>query len=195
MNKLFKLIYVNLLSLFDINKIIIAREDGVKSNLEKRTILVALINVVYAYFLYVILNKLVVTDKVVLLVIGFFVSTLLCFLSDISTVEQLIFRSDDTEFLFSYPITRTQILFSKLFTVYLKNLVGTALFMIVSLLSYYNSGGVVTDTLFVMVLLVSLTIPILPIIIATIISYVDDYYKTKTHNSIVYKIIKTVIYF
>ena len=78
MNKLFKLIYVNLLSLFDINKIIIAREDGVKSNLEKRTILVALINVVYAYFLYVILNKLVVTDKVVLLVIGFFVSTLSC---------------------------------------------------------------------------------------------------------------------
>ena len=38
MNKLFKLIYVNLLSLFDINKIIIAREDGVKSNLEKRAI-------------------------------------------------------------------------------------------------------------------------------------------------------------
>ena len=39
MNKLFKLIYVNLLSLFDINKIIIAREDGVKSSLEKRVIL------------------------------------------------------------------------------------------------------------------------------------------------------------
>ena len=57
MNKFFKLVYVNLLDLFDINKIIIAREDGVKSNLEKRTILVALINVVYAYFLYVILNQ------------------------------------------------------------------------------------------------------------------------------------------
>ena len=69
MNKLFKLIYVNLLSLFDINKIIIAREDGVKSNLEKRTILVALINVVYAYFLYVILNKLNISDKSILLVI------------------------------------------------------------------------------------------------------------------------------
>ena len=68
MNKLFKLIYVNLLGLFDINKIIIAREDGVKSNLEKRVIIVALINVVYAYFLYVILNKLVVTDKSILLV-------------------------------------------------------------------------------------------------------------------------------
>ncbi|MBE6146556.1 MAG: hypothetical protein E7171_08080 [Firmicutes bacterium] len=193
MNKLFKLIYVNLLSLFDINKIIIAREDGVKSSLEKRVILVALINVVYAYFLYVILNKLVVTDKSLLLVIGFFVSTILCFSSDLSVVEQLIFKSDDTEFLFSYPVSRNQILFSKLFTVYLKNLVTTALFMIVSFLAYYNSGGIVTDTLFVMVLLVSLTIPILPIIISTIISYIDDYYKTKTHSSIVYKIIKTII--
>lgn len=193
MNKLFKLIYVNLLSLFDINKIIIAREDGVKSNLEKRTILVALINVVYAYFLYVILNKLNISDKSILLVIGFFVSTLLCFSSDISVVEYLIFRSDDTEFLFSYPVSRNQILFSKLFTVYLKNLITTSLFMIVSFLAYYNGGGVVTDTFFVMVLVVSLTIPILPIIISTIISYVDDYYKTKTHNSALYKIIKTIM--
>ena len=76
MNKFFKLVYVNLLDLFDINKIIIAREDGVKSSLEKRVILVALINGVYAYFFYVLLNKIVVTDKTLLLVIGFFISTL-----------------------------------------------------------------------------------------------------------------------
>ena len=193
MNKLFKLIYVNLLSLFDINKIIVAREDGVKSSLEKRVILVALINVVYAYFFYVLLNKIVVTDKTMLLVIGFFISTLLCFASDISVVERLIFKSEDTEFLFSYPVTRNQILFSKLFTVYLKNMLATALFMIVSFFAYYNGGGIVTDTLFIMVLLVSLTIPILPIIISTIISYIDDYYKTKTHSSIAYKIIKSII--
>ena len=74
MNKIFKLIYVNILNLFDINKIIIAREDGVKSNLEKRTILVALIYVVFAYFLYIMLNKLVLEDNVYLLVIGFIVS-------------------------------------------------------------------------------------------------------------------------
>ena len=55
MNKFFKLVYVNLLDLFDINKIIIAREDGVKSNLEKRTILVALLHVLLVYFLYFIL--------------------------------------------------------------------------------------------------------------------------------------------
>lgn len=151
MNKLFKLIYVNLLNLFDINKIIIAREDGVKSNLEKRTILVGLINVIYAYFLYLILDKLSLKDTSLLLVIGYFVSTLVCFGSNLSTVESLIFKSDDTDFLFSYPVSRNQILFSKLFTVYLKNLLSTALFMIVSFLAYYDSGAQVTETLFVMV--------------------------------------------
>ena len=37
MSKLFRLIYVNLLSLFDINKIIIARKERVKTSLETRT--------------------------------------------------------------------------------------------------------------------------------------------------------------
>lgn len=193
MNKLFKLIYVNLLGLFDINKIIIAREDGVKSNLEKRTILLGLINVVYAYFLYIILDKLTLKDNTILLVIGFLISTVFCFVSNLSVVEPLIFKMDDTDFLFSYPVSRNQILFSKLFTIYLKNLITVALFMIVSFLAYYNSGVMVTETIFIMVLLVSLLIPVIPIILATIISYVDDYYKTKTHNSIIYKLIKYIV--
>ena len=193
MNKLFKLIYVNLLGLFDINKIIIAREDGVKSNLEKRTILVVLMNLVYTYFFYVILSKITLEDKTLILVMGFFISTILCFSSDLSTVESLIFKSDDIDFLFSYPVTKNQILFSKLFTIYLKNLLTVALFMIVCILSYYNSGGVINETLFIMILVVSLTIPIIPIVLATIISYVDDYYKTKTHNSILYKVIRIII--
>ena len=195
MNKLFKLIYVNLLSLFDINKIIIAREDGVKSNLEKRTILLGLINVVYAYFLFIILDKLTLKDNTLLLVVGYFISTVFCFVSNLSVVEPLIFKSDDTDFLFSYPVSRNQILFSKLFTVYLKNLVITSLFMIVSFVAYYNSGVKVTETLFIMVLLVSLLIPIIPIILATIIAYIDDYYKTKTHSSMFYKIVKYIILF
>ena len=67
--------------------------------------------------------------------------------------------------------------------------------MIVSFVAYYNSGVKVTETLFIMVLLVSLLIPIIPIILATIIAYIDDYYKTKTHNSMFYKIVKYIILF
>ena len=49
MNKLFKLIIVNILGLFDVNKIIIARQDGIKSNLEKKLILTGIIAIVYTY--------------------------------------------------------------------------------------------------------------------------------------------------
>lgn len=193
MNKIFKLIYVNILNLFDINKIIIAREDGVKSNLEKRTILVALMYVVFAYFLYVILNKMTFEDNVYLLVIGFIVSTIYCLFSNISVVEPMIFKSDDIDFLLSYPVSRNQVLFSKLFTIYLKNMLVTGLLMIITLVSYYLKVKEITDTLVIMVVLVSLTIPLIPIVLSTIIAYVNDYFKTKTHNGIVYRVVKTIL--
>ena len=193
MNKLFKLIYVNLLSLFDINKIIIAREDGVKSNLEKRTVIVFLINVVYAYFLYLILKVLNFNNNELLLVIGFLISTLYCFASDIFVVEPMIFKSEDTDILFSYPVTRNQILISKLFTVYLKNILSTILFMFVSLYVYYIKVSNITDTIIIMYLLVMLTVPLIPIMLSTIIAYIKDYFKTKTHNSILYRVISLII--
>ena len=193
MNKIFKLIYVNILNLFDINKIIIAREDGVKSNLEKRTMLVALIYVVFAYFLYIMLNKLVLEDNVYLLVIGFIVSTIYCLFSNITVVEPMIFKSDDIDFLLSYPVSRNQILFSKLFTIYLKNMLVTGLLMIITLVSYYLKVKEITDTLVIMVILVSLTIPLIPMVLSTIIAYINDYFKTKTHNGVIYRVIRTII--
>lgn len=193
MNKIFKLIYVNILDLFDINKIIIAREDGVKSNLEKRTILLALIHVMFAYFLYVILSKITFENNIYLLLIGFIVSTIYCFFSDISVVEPMIFKSDDIDFLFSYPVSRNQILFSKLFTVYLKNILMTALLMGMSLVCYYLKVVNITDTLVIMVILVTLTIPLIPIVLSTLIAYVNDYFKTKTNDGILYKIVRSLV--
>ena len=193
MNKLFKLIYVNLLNLFDINKIIIAREDGVKSNLEKRTIIVALLHVVFVYFLYVILNKISFSKDLYLLIVGYLIGTIYCFFSDLSVVEPMMFKSDDIDFLLSYPVSKRCILYSKLFTVYLKNLFMTVLIMGVSLVCYYMKVKEITDTLVIMYILVSFSVPLIPIIISTIVAYVNDYYKTRTHNSVLYRLIRTII--
>ena len=195
MNKFFKLVYVNLLDLFDINKIIIAREDGVKSNLEKRTILVALLHVLLVYFLYFILSKMKFTDNNYLLIIGYLVSTLYCIFANMPVVEPMIFKSDDIDFLLSYPVSRNQILFSKLFTVYLKNMLMVILIMGVSFVSYYLKVKTVTETLVIMYLLVGVTVPLIPIVLATLVAYVSDYFKTKTHNSMSYKIIKYLVSF
>ena len=47
MNRFFKLLYVNLLALFDINKIKIARENRVKSNLERKTVIMGIVALFY----------------------------------------------------------------------------------------------------------------------------------------------------
>ena len=57
MNKLLKLIYVNFLGLFDVNKIKTARKEGVKSNLENRSIIIMIAFLLGGYLLYFLLNK------------------------------------------------------------------------------------------------------------------------------------------
>ena len=52
MNRLIKVIYVNMLNLFDINKIMVAKQDGVKSNLENKAIITGLIALLYGYLMY-----------------------------------------------------------------------------------------------------------------------------------------------
>ncbi len=194
MNKLFKLIYVNLLELFDINKIMIAREDGIKSNLEKRLVLSALIGLFYGYVIYLFLTMLKINDKFLLLSVGFIVSTFVCFISDMQNIESALFKGDDNDVLFSFPISRYQILFSKLFTVYLRNLLIVLIIMLATFLAFYKQYKSVTDTMVLMYILSSFIIPLVPMVIATIISYYKDYFKVKYNNSNLYKIIKNGLF-
>lgn len=193
MNKLFKLIYVNLLSLFDINKIIIARSEGVKSNLEKRTIIMGIIAIVYAVIIFKLFSIMNLEDKYLILSVGYFISTIFCFMMNLFTIEPLILKSEDNDILFSYPLSRHQILFSKLFNVYLKNMFIVVIIMISSFISFYNQVGVVSDTQAIMGILSTLVIPFIPMVLATLISYVNDYFKLKSNNNYKYKLCKWVI--
>ena len=66
MNKLLKLLYVNILGLFDFNKIAVARKEGVKSNLEKRGIVTGIATLICGYIIYSFLSKLYFQIKVFL---------------------------------------------------------------------------------------------------------------------------------
>ncbi len=193
MNKLFKLIMVNLLGLFDINKIKVARMDGVKSNLEKKTVMTGLIAIIYGYLIYHLFLFLNLDDKMLILNLGFIVSTILCLGMDLWIIEPIIFKNKDNEMLFSLPVTRQQILFSKLFVIYLRNLVFTGIIMLASIFSYGHFIKNISDTFIMMYILSTLIIPFIPIVISTIISYVNDYFKLKSGNNIIYKIIKLLI--
>lgn len=190
MNKLIKLIIVNLLGLFDINKIRIAREDGVKSNFEKKAIITGIIAVVYGFLIYQLFILLNISDKTLILDLGFIVSTIICLCMNMTMVEPLIFKNQDNDMLFSYPVTRHQILFSKLFVVYLRNLVFTSIVMIASVLSYNYFVKDISETFLMMYILGTLVIPFIPIVIATILSYINDYYKLKSGNNLNFKLFK-----
>lgn len=195
MNKLFKLIMVNLLGLFDVNKIIIARGDGVKSNLEKKFVLTGIIAIVYAYLIYRLFTFINVEDSYVLLALGFVISILLCFFMDLFIIDPIIFKNPDNEMLFSMPVTRQQILFSKLFIIYLRNLVYVAIIMIASFVSFNKLVNNVDDSFGLMLIVSSLFIPLLPIILASVIAYFNDYMKIKSNNNFQYKIGKIVLIF
>lgn len=193
MNKLFSLIYVHFLNLFDINKIMIARNDGVKSNLEKKSVLTGLMALFFGYVLYKVFGILPVTEPILILNFAFFLSSALCFISNVMVVEPILFKNEDNEILLALPVTRYQILFSKLFVIYLRNLIYTAIIMIAMLFSYVTYVSSVSDVFMLMYILSILAIPLLPIVFATILAYFYDYFKLKIENSFLFQCIKYMV--
>lgn len=193
MNKLIKLIYINLLGLFDINKIIVARSEGVKSNLEKKMVITVLIGLFYGYVIYSLFSYIKINNSYIIFNIGFFISSLICMISNIINIEPILFKNNDNDVLFSMPVTRYQILLSKLFVIYIRNLFYVIVIMGAILLSYLSYGFNVSELFVLMYICSLLIIPFIPIVISTIIAYLNDLFKLKTNDSLLFKIIKIMI--
>lgn len=194
MSKLFRLIYVNLLSLFDINKIIIARKDRVKTSLETRTTIFGILSIGYGYLLYSLLTKMNIDNQLYYLCFGYVGSFLFCLLTDMFIVEAILFSNKDNDMLFSLPVTKNQIVFSKLFTIYLRNIFFVVIIMLATLLAY-TRGNKVTDTFVLMHVLITLFIPFIPIVICSLLAYVNDYYKVKVKGKVFYPVKMAIIAF
>ena len=189
MNKFFRLVYINLLSLFDINKIAIAKKDGVKSNLENKNIITGFLLVAYIFIVYSIFSLFKLNNCFLLFNLAYLAGSLFCLVMNVFVIEPLIFKNEDNDILFSLPLTRQQILFSKLFNVYLKNIFVVAVLMISAGIVFYNSGTSITDTQVLMIIISSILIPVIPMIIATVIAYINDYFKIKMNNNYLYKML------
>ena len=71
MMKIIKLIYLNILGLFDINKIVVARSRGVVSSSEKKVVITTIISLLYGYIIYVIFSKIKFSNVFDILNVGF----------------------------------------------------------------------------------------------------------------------------
>ena len=192
MIKLIKLIYINLLSLLDYNKIIIANNNNVKSGYEYKPILITILSLVYGYISYALLTQLgtIVEDKTIILNIIFIFTTILSIVISIYCCNSTLY-SIDNEYLFSLPIKRNYIILAKLFNIYIKNILFVIIFLISGLLAY-NNYIKVDETLSLIYLIIAIFIPFIPIIIASIISYISNYIKA-TDNKTISLIIKLIL--
>lgn len=175
MNKLFKLIYVNILKLFGFNEIVTLEKKNIRSNSEIKMIILVIMALISGYLLYQL--YFIFNIKNVLL-IGFVLSVVMSFLLNFSNINSILFYDNDTEYLFSLPISTKQIVLSKLFNIYLKNIIYVIVIMLTSFL-YYNNLNQVSGTLGIMLIICTLMIPLVPISLITLFLYFYNYMKIK----------------
>ncbi len=175
MTKIIHLIYIHLLSLFGINRVVKNVHEGESARFEFKTILFIIISLLYCFLFYILLQTFF-TDGFLILPIAFLFSSIFCLLYDFNQVKAILFQAEDTLFLFSLPIDKKEIVLSKLFTIYFKNIFFAFLFMISALLAA-RFTLLLNQTFILLFLVMILFIPVLPIVIASICFYANSYFK------------------
>ena len=176
MIKLLKLIYINILEFADINRILISKQNNYKDNSELKIIILGIVSIICGVFLYNVYNAMFIIfqNKYNLLVLSFIVGNLVVLFSNIM------------------KMAKYQIILSKLFNVYLKNLFYLFIIKFPAIL-VFGKEIKVTETLGFLYLLLGLILPLIPIIITTFISYYDCYYKINCKNKFIYLLIRYFI--
>jgi len=190
MLKIFKIIYVYLLDTLDLNKIMVTDNKGVKSEAQTRLVITAVIALIYGYAIYKLCGSLIIDDFNYVFGIGMIFSTILCLFINFKPIKEQVLFNKDRELLAVMPISNNQILFSKLFFVYLKDLLYVGIVMLSILISYMQIKSV--DETFGLVFLIDLLmVPLIPIILTTVL-IIGGYYLRKKIGKILYGLVKIV---
>lgn len=197
MKNLIRLVKINLLTFFDINKVIKAKT---KKEALREAPKVGLILFAFIYFGYMIytMAKFVMKGFVMLnisnMLLPLFMAILSVYLifTTIFRVNKTVFNAKDYDILCSLPIKKTTIISSKLIVLYFSNLVYTLIFMIPSYIAYIKA--VDTNIIFHIFYFVSLVfIPIVPTVIGSLIGTaltgVSSKFKHKNLASIILSVV------
>lgn len=188
-----KLIIINFLGLFDFNKVLIARDSGIKNTNEKKIIIFGVISFILIYIMNTILKTFDFNNPLNIFIIGFIICTLISFIIDGFLVDSTIFQSNDMDLLFSLPLSKNEIIYSKLFSVLIKNIVLNILVMLICAIRY-SSYSSINQSLGLMIIMSTLFISVLPIIIVSVFSYLLNYFKYR-FNKFINFIIKIMTIF
>ncbi len=197
MKNLIRLVKINLLTFFDFNKILKAKnkKEAIRAIPKAGLILFA-----FGYFGYMIYSmaKFILQGLLMMnianLLLPLFMAILSIYLlfTTIFRVNKTIFNAKDYNILLSLPIRKTTIISSKLIVLYTSNLIYSLVFMIPSYIAYINYVDV--NIIFHVFYFISLLfIPIVPTVIGSLIGTaltgVSSRFKHKNIVSMIFSFI------
>ena len=146
----------------------------------------------FSYVMYQSLSAIGMQKLIPMLVV--FAATLLTLISSVFTSGGYLYRAKDLQLLLALPVSKLTILCSKFFGLYLSNLTVAALLCLPSGIVYLVlDGGSVTG--YISLAIVTLSLPLLPIVIGCIISYfIGLATRGMKHKNVVTTVISVVFF-
>lgn len=129
----------------------------------------------------------------IMLTIFILVSSLLTLIEGIYKSQGILFEAKDTDLLFSLPILKSQIIFTKLFKLITFEIFYNLLFMLPSVIVYviYEKPSF---SFYIVSLIMLILLPIIPTIIACVIGYIIKGIVSKFKSRNILQIILTTIF-
>ena len=174
MSKFLLITKINLLNIFNVNKLISFRSKNDKRKKIIKSIIMIGLFIYVSVGIYVLIHELMpvfVSINKPLYALGmlFSVCSLYIFFANIIKIKSVLFDFKDFDLLMSLPISRNMVLASKIVSLYVVNLLYTVVIMIPGYLAYIRFVNLPHDWLFFILLP---TIPVIPILISSIIGII-----------------------
>ena len=186
MSKLGSLLKINLISSLGINKL--TKE---KSKVERNkaiflavtigfsAIMILVMSIIYFEALAKGLQQIGLLD--IILVMGFILSTVIILFTSIYKAQGILFSFKDHDLLMSLPIKKSDVLLSKMAELLVVNYLALSFLLLPAGIIYFKYSSI-SPIFFLNLILVYLTLPLIPVVIASIIAFGVSYVSSRLRH-------------
>lgn len=193
------LIKINLLTFFDLHKLINAKTKKEFIGAIIRLLFLIIILFIFSISIYKLIEPNIKEYKeaeILFIILGEYMAIISSILiaSNIQKIDDLLFKFKDYSLLMSMPIKKHKIFLSKLISLYIFNMIYVIVFMISPYIIYINNTNV--DYIFYILFFITLfIIPIVPIIISTILGIIFTFISNIFKENKIINLILTLFIF
>ena len=171
MSKFILITKINLLNIFNLNKLFSFKSKTDKKKKIIKSIVIIGILLYIAFTIFILARSLmpsflIINKPLYLLAMLFSICSIYIFFANIFKIKSILFDFNDYDLLMSLPVSRNMVLSSKIVSLYITNFLYTLIIMIPGYIAYVSYVDLPHDWLFFVLLP---TIPIIPILASSII--------------------------